>query len=119
MDFIKTRDKIKGILHNCGVCEVHNSKAQVPESLPAGIVSLAQQFGEIKLVTGFAKQGYKFDIHLVIEDSEESDEQLIDLIEVIDNCIQDSLYTEIEKVEFYDSLLSANNVRIAKFEVIV
>ena len=119
MNFKKTRDKIKGFLLESGLSEVHFSKAQVPETLPAGIVSVAERFGDIKLMQGYANQSYKFDIHIVTEDSEEADEQLLSLIEYVDNELQGELYTEIDKVEFYDTLLSAKNIKIAKFEVVV
>jgi len=119
MNFKKTRDKIRGFMLESGLAEVHFSKAQVPDTLPAGIVSVSERKGDIKLMQGYANQSYKFDIHIVVDDSEEADELLLSHIDYIDNELQGELYTEIDKVEFYDTLLSAKNIKIAHFEVVV
>ena len=55
MEFKTTRDKIKGLLLLGGIEEIHNSKAQVPDTLPAGIVSLASRHGEVKVMSGYVK----------------------------------------------------------------
>jgi len=119
MNFTTIREEIKGLLLSSGLLEVHHSKAQVPDSLPAGIVSLATRHGEVRVMTGFAKQRYKFEVHVIVEESEQADEHLIAIIENIDLAIQETLFTEIQKTDFYDSLVNAKNIRIAKFEVLV
>ena len=119
MNFIGTREKIKGLMLGCGLLEVCTSKAHVPSSLPAGILSLASRHGEVKLVTGYAKQKYHFDIHIVMDESERADEETVAIIEKIDLALQEAFFVEIDKVEIYDSLLSAKNIKVAKFEVIV
>jgi hypothetical protein len=117
MDFKGTRENIMGLLLSCGLQEVNSSKALVPQNFPAGIVSLSERFGHTQLMTGYANQMHKFDIHIVVEQSQLADEELIELIEKIDNTLQETLYTEIDKTVFYDSMLSAKEIKVAKFEV--
>ena len=119
MTFKDAQEKLIWLMLTCGLSEVHNSKAQIPDVLPSGIISLSERLGEIKLMTGYARQAYKFEIHLIVDQDEKADEKLITLIEMIDYSLQDLYFTEVYKVEFYDSLLSSNNVRIARFEVVV
>jgi len=119
MNFIGTRDKLKGLLLSCELNEICTSRAHVPDRLPASIISLASRHGEVKLMTGYANQKYRFDIHIVIDDCNEADEQLVEIIENIDKSLQDAFFVEIDKVEFYDSLLSAKNIKVAKFEVVI
>ena len=125
MNFTGTRDKLKGLLLGCGrasrtgINEVCTSKADVPSSLPAGILQLASRHGEVKLMTGYANQKYRFDIFIVLDECENADEQMIEIIENIDKSIQDAFFVEIDKVEIYDSLLSAKSIKVAKFEVVV
>jgi len=129
MNFTKTRDKIKGFMLASGIQEVHFNKSQIPEQLPAGIVTVAERFGEIPLVHGYAKQGYKFECHIIVDivpetedeyyDQPDTELDLLTIIEFIDNELQGELYTEIHKVDFYDSMLSAKNVKVARFEVVV
>jgi len=125
MNFTKTRDKIKGFMLASGIQEVHFNKSEVPEQLPAGIVTVAERFGEIPLVHGYAKQGFRFECHIIvdiapqIEDQPDTELNLLSIIDYIDNELQGELYTEINKVDFYDSMLSAKNVKVARFEVVV
>ena len=122
MEFIQARETIKSILLSCGLTGVSNSKIHIPELLPAGIISLSTRIGDIKVMSGYANQKYKFEIHIVVDECGDSgqtsaDENLIAIVENIDMALQSELYTEIDKVEFYDSLMSAKNIRVAKFEV--
>jgi len=124
MEFIQARETIKTILLSCGLTGVSNSKVQIPELLPAGIISLSTRIGDIKVMSGYANQKYKFEIHIVVDECGDSgqtsaDENLIAIVENIDMALQVELFTEIDKVEFYDSLMSAKNIRVAKFEVMV
>ena len=124
MEFIQARETIKTILLSCGLTGVSNSKIHIPELLPAGIISLSTRIGDIKVMSGYANQKYKFEIHIVVDECGDSgqtsaDENLIAIVENIDMALQVELFTEIDKVEFYDSLMSAKNIRVAKFEVMV
>jgi uncharacterized NAD(P)/FAD-binding protein YdhS len=118
-DYNGTRDILKGLLHGSGLTSVQTSKAHSPSSLPCGIVSLIGRHGEVKLVSGFANQRYKFEIHIVVNENENSDEELMSYIEKIDEKLQETYFTEIERVEFYESLLSSKNIKVARFEVTI
>ena len=119
MTYNGTREIIKGLLLGCGLSEVHTSKAHSPTSLPCGIVSLTGRHGEIKLITGYANQRYRFEIHIVVNETENADEELMDFVERIDTQLQETYFTEIDKVDFYESLLSSKNIKVARFEVTV
>jgi len=111
------REDLKGILVECGVREVYFSKVPVPKDLPAGIISLDNRQGETKLNPGYHEQAYTFDVHLVVKDSENADDELLEIVEQIDTQIQEKYFIEIDKVEFYDSLLKNSPIRVATFKV--
>jgi len=123
MDFRGNREKLKGLLLECGLKEVGTSKAHTPSYLPAGIVSLANREGIHKTSRGYAGQKYSFEVHLIEDATDkngkpiDTDAKLVDLLYTVDTAIQDRLFTEIDKVEFYDSLLNGKQVRIGKFEI--
>lgn len=119
MDFKGKRDRLSGLLPECGLSEVHNSKAHIPEELPAAIVSLAGRKGKTKLMTGYLEQVDTFEVFLVVDETETADEELVLLLENVDEAIQEEFSTEIEEATFYDSLLSSKNVRIASFRVVI
>ena len=117
MSFTKQRTKLCEILKSAGIKEVNYSKATLPTNLPAGIVSIAERSGSTLTSAGYAEQNHKFEIHIVIEDTETADVNLLELVATIDELIQEELYYNIENVDFYDSLLNAEPIRIAHFEV--
>ena len=117
--FIKRRDKLSELLLSCGLAEINHSKACQPEQLPAGIVSLANRQGDTKIDFGYDKYKFKVEIHLVVEDDITADVTLLELVEKIDSLLQDKMSITIDSVDFYDSLLNAKSVKIAKFEVIL
>ena len=111
------RDGLKEILIECGVREVYFSKVPVPKELPAGIISLDIRQGRTKLNQGYLEQVYITEVHLVVKDSENADDELLKIVELIDNRIQEKYFIEIDKVEFYDSSLKNSNIRVATFKV--
>ena len=119
MNFSEKRNKIKDLLLDSGLCEVHYSKAHIPQQLPSAIVSLASRQGFTRLDMSYAEQKYRFELHIVTDDSENADDELIKLIETIDDCLQTKMQFPIDSTDFYDSMLSARNIRVAKFEVIL
>ena len=115
MTFTETKERLKEILLQCGVRDVLYSKSRVPDVFPACLLSLSRRVGNTRMTQGFAGYKFTFDVVLVCED--ESDCDIVSLVEAIDLALQDGVYTEIESVEFYDSLLSTKEIQVAQFEV--
>jgi len=112
-------DKLKEILIESEVLEVHTSKATMPSRLPAGVVSLNFMKGTQKLNPGYLNQKYTFDIHVVVRTSDYAIDELLNLVGEIARRVQAEFFTDFDKVEFYESLLRNEDITVAKFEVTI
>ena len=119
MTFVQKRDKLTHLLKSAEINEIFYSKNSLPSALPAAIVTLANRTGTGQVDFCYAEQKYKFEVLLVTDDTENADLLLLDTIEIIDNQMQQALHTAIDTTEFYDSLLNAKSIKIAKFEVLL
>ena len=118
MTFSMNRERIKALLVNCGIKEIANSKAHIPNQFPAGIVSLVKRRGVNPVSSGFADQKFRFEIFVIVKESETADEEILQIIESVDNRLyEEQLFTEVESVVFYWNMLKASDIRVARFEL--
>jgi len=110
-------NSIKDRLLACGVVECHTSKAIVPLDLPAGVVSLVSLAGDKKTSTGYVDYTFKAECFIAVENNDNADEVLMVMLSHFVGDAPVRPVSNIDEVEFYDSMLGPRDVRIAKFEV--
>jgi len=125
-------NSIKQQLLGCGLAEVHTSKAVVPLELPAGVVTLISLAGDKKTSTGYVDYTFKAECFIAVENNDNADEVLLGMLTLlVGNGLAHSagvcgrgmplpyaqMASNIDEVDFYDSMLGPRDVRIAKFDI--